>query len=324
LEVLGLAPHRPPAAGSPPPATLAASPEPEPAPRHNLPVQLTSFIGRERETAEIRQRLEAAHLLTLTGTGGCGKTRLALRVAEGLLERYPDGVWFVELAPLTNPDLVPQEVARAMGLVADPAQPILAGLVGYLRGKHLLLVLDNCEHLVEACSHLVDTLLRACPRVRILATSREILGVAGEDAWRVPSLEVPPAAGSPSPDQLSRYEAVELFATRARALDPNFVLTAQQAPAVIEIVRRLDGIPLAIELAAARVKVLSVERIAARLDDQFRLLTGGSRTALPRQQTLRALIDWSYNLLSEPERRLLRRLAVFVGGWTLEAAEAVC
>ncbi len=307
---------------------------------HNLPLPLTSFVGRARELAELQRLLTEApgelRLLTLTGAGGCGKTRLALQVARGVMGSYPDGVWLVELAPLTDPALVPRAVASVLGVHEPPDRPLTAALADFLRAKSLLLLLDNCEHLVLACAELAEELLRSCPDLRILATSRELLGVAGETAWRVPSLQVPRSephvASGMTPgfelgagtSQVPEREAVQLFAERAAALRPGFVVTEQNAPAVVEICRRLDGIPLAIELAAARVKVFAVEQIAAGLDDCFRLLTGGQRTAMPRQQTLRATVDWSYHLLSGPERSLLRRLSVFSGGWTFEMAEAVC
>jgi predicted ATPase/class 3 adenylate cyclase len=298
---------------------------------HNLPVQLTRFIGREQEIAAVKRLLTTTHLLTFTGSGGCGKTRLALQVAADLVDEYADGVWLVELAALADPALVPQTVATVLGVQEQPSRPLAQALIEDLRPKSLLLVLDNCEHLLTATAQLAETLLRACPDLRILASSREGLNIAGETTYRLPSLGVPDLgrlsstlAGADLVSALSHYEAVQLFSDRAAAVVPSFAMTAQNAPGVAQVCHRLDGIPLAIELAAARVRVLSVEQLASRLDDRFRLLTGGSRTALPRQQTLRALIDWSYDLLSEAERALLRRLSVFAGGWTLEAAEAVC
>ncbi len=291
---------------------------------NNLPQQLTSFIGREREMADVRRLLFTTRLLTLTGSGGCGKTRLALQVAAELAESFKDGVWLVELAPLSDPALVPQTVASALHVREQPGRPLLATVSDYLAHKDLLLVLDNCEHLVAACAPMVEVLLRACPSLRIMATSREPLGVAGETTWRVPSLPLPDLLRLPPLENLTQYEAVRLFIERAVAAKPDFSVTNRNAPSVVRTCHRLDGIPLAIELAAARVKVLPVHQIAARLDDRFRLLTGGSRTTLPRQQTLRATMDWSYDLLPAKERMLLRRLAVFAGGWTLEAAEAVC
>jgi predicted ATPase/class 3 adenylate cyclase len=291
---------------------------------NNLPIQLTSFIGREREVAEITRLLSTTRLLTLTGSGGTGKTRLALQVAADALESFADGAWLAELAPLADPDLVPHTVAAAVGAREESSRPLLATLIEHLRARRLLLLLDNCEHVIDACARMADALLRACPQVVILASSREPLGIAGEAPYRVPSLSLPSAEQPPTVATLARYEAMRLFVERAQNVQPTFALTEQNASAVADICRRLDGIPLALELAAARVRVLAVEQVAQRLDNRFRLLTGGSRTALPRQQTLRALIDWSYELLTEAERVLLRRLAVFVGGWTLEAAEEVC
>jgi predicted ATPase/class 3 adenylate cyclase len=290
---------------------------------NNLPIQLTSFVGREEELSEISQAIGTTQLLTLIGMGGLGKTRLSLQVAAGLLDQFPDGVWFVELAPVTDPTLVPQAVALAMGVREEPSRPLPATLADTLRDQQVLLVLDNCEHVAEAAARLAETLLRQCARLRILATSRETLGISGETLYRVSPLALPDARRVIAPDELMQYTAVRLFVDRAAAVKPDFAVTDQNAPALAEICRRLDGIPLALELAAARVKVLTVDQIAVRLEDRFRLLTGGSRTALPRQQTLRALIDWSYDLLSEQERAVLRRLAVFAGGFSLEATESV-
>jgi predicted ATPase/class 3 adenylate cyclase len=291
---------------------------------HNLPAQMTSFIGREREMAEILQALRTNRLVTLTGSGGAGKSRLNLQVGMDCLPQFPDGVWLVELAPVSDPALVPQVLLPIFNLREDSHRTVLEILIDYLREKTLLLILDNCEHLIEACAQLSDSLLQACPALRILASSREALGITGEVAYPVPSLSTPNPANLPSIDKLQRMDSIRLFIERAAAVKPGFALTPDNAASLAQICFRLDGIPLAIELAASRAKVLSPEQIAARLDDRFRFLTGGSRTALPRQQTLRATIDWSYSLLSEPEMTLFRRLAVFVGGWTLEAAEAVC
>jgi len=296
---------------------------------NNLPVQLTSFIGREREMAEVKRLLGTTHLLTLTGTGGTGKTRLSLQVAADILETFSDGVWLVELATLSEPESLVETVAGVLGVREEPDRPLLNVMLNYLRAKNLLLILDNCEHLIAAVARLSDTLLRSCPNLRILASSREALGIAGETTWGVPSLSLPDLfrntlTGAELIETLSQYEAVRLFTDRATAVLPSFAITNENAPAVAQICWRLDGIPLAIELAAARVKVLTLDQISKRLDDSFRLLTGGSRTALPRQQTLRALIDWSYDLLSDAEKKLLRRLSVFVRGRTLEAVEEVC
>jgi predicted ATPase len=297
---------------------------------NNLPVQLTSFIGRENQITEVKDLLSAARLLTLTGPGGTGKTRLALQVAADELDTFSDGVWLVELAPLSDPGLVPQSVAMALDVPEEVGRPRLSTLTDALRARHLLLLLDNCEHVIEACARLAEGLLRACPGLKVLATSREALRIAGESMYQVPSLAFPGRrddrqAPSTTSDatRIAQYEAVRLFIDRALVVAPDFALTDMNAPAVAQICRRLDGIPLAIELAAARVRSLSVEQIAARLDNQFQLLTGGSRT-LQRHQTLRALIDWSHNLLTDQERAPFRRLSVFAGGWTLQAAEAVC
>jgi non-specific serine/threonine protein kinase len=279
-------------------------------PSHNLPAGVTSFIGRAQELVEISRRLSDTRLLTLTGVGGCGKTRLALELARSVLELYPHGVWLVELGPLADPALVAQRVGTVLGIRETAEQPIGVALANALRTRVMLLVLDNCEHLLDACAQLVEPLLQACADLRIVATSREAIGISGEVAWRVPSLEQTPA--------------IQLFVERARAAQPHFVLSDRNSAAVAQICRRLDGLPLALELAAARIDALAPEQIALRLDQRFRLLTDGSRTALPRQQTLAATLDWSYNLLSKSERRFFERLAVFSGGWTLEAAEAVC
>lgn len=291
---------------------------------NNLPTQLTTFIGRENEIAEVKQELESHRLVTLTGSGGTGKTRLSLQVAAELLEKFDHGVWFVELAPLTDSDLIPQTILSTIGIQEQQGKTPLEVLKEYLHEKQTLIVLDNCEHLVSASADVVNTLLNAAPKLKILASSREALGVKGEMSYPVPSLSLPDIKHLPVIEQLSQYEAVRLFIDRALLVAPHFIVDKDNAPHVAQICHRLDGIPLAIELAVARIKMLSVEQISKRLDDRFRLLTGGARTALPRQQTLRALIDWSYDILSDNERLLLRRLSVFAGGWTLEAAEEVC
>jgi predicted ATPase/Tfp pilus assembly protein PilF len=315
LENFGVAP---PGADRTAPATEA------PKKLTNLTRPLTSFIGREREIAEVQELLRESCLVTLTGPGGAGKTRLALQVSEELILGYRDGVWLVELASLSDAALVPQTVAAALNVHEEPNRPVLATLSDYLQTRQLLLVLDNCEQLIEACASLANALLRQCPQLHILATSQHLLDIPGEAVFRVPSLSVPPEQSPPSVERLLEYEAVRLFSERAQASQPRFALVKENVPAVIQVCRQLDGIPLAIELAAARVKVLTVEQIVTRLEDRFRLLTAGQRTVAPRHQTLRAVIDWSYDLLSETERTLLHRLSVFAGGCPLEAAEAVC
>jgi len=322
LLELGAATHAPDSKAETPQPIAEAKSKP-----HNLPIQLTSFIGREKEIIEIKQLLcereRNIRLLTFTGHGGCGKTRLALQAAVQLLDVFPNGVWLVELAPLVDPSLMPQTVAAVLGVKEESGRSILATLTDHLHGKKSLLILDNCEHIIQASAQLSDALLHTCPEVHILTTSREMLGVAGERVFHVSSLSTPDSHKRMLIEDMMNYEAVRLFVERAATVIPNFILTSENAPAVVQVCQRLDGIPLAIELAAARVATLRIEQIATRLDDAFHLLTSGSRTALPRQQTLRALIDWSYDLLSDQERTLLNRLSVFAGGWTLEAAEAV-
>lgn len=288
---------------------------------NNLPQQVTSFIGRGHELREAGRLLASARLLTIVGPGGIGKTRLSLQVAADVLDDYPDGVWFIELASIVDPTLVPKAVAQVLGLPEDGSTPIAQSVCGHLASRRLLLVLDNCEHLVDACARLADALLRAAQEIRILASSREPLNVAGEQTYTLPSLALPNSESGA--EVTARSEAVQLFVERARLRQPAFSVTDQNSKVVAELCARLDGIPLALELAAARVGVLPVDKIAARLSDRFRLLTGGSRTALPRQQTLRALIDWSYDLLGNEEKALFARLSVFAGGWTLDAAESV-
>jgi predicted ATPase/predicted Ser/Thr protein kinase len=292
-------------------------------PRHNLPAQLTSFVGRRREIEEITHLLATTRLLTLSGSGGCGKTRLALQAATELVGRFRDGVWLVDLSPLSEPDLVTSSLAAVLNVQEGSQRSLSEVLSGFVRTRRLLIILDNCEHLISACAHLAETLLKAGADICILATSRESLGLAGERVWRVPSLSAPSSTGTGA-ESIAEFEAVTLFVDRATAVAPSFAISDENAPVIAEICRRLDGIPLAIELAAARLNMLSVDQINERLNDRFRLLTGGSRTALARQRTLEATVDWSYDLLSPTERRLLCRLSVFAGGWTLEAAEAVC
>ena len=291
---------------------------------NNLPRQLSSFVGRQRELGDARAILKGAPLLTLTGPGGVGKTRLSLQIAADVLDEFEDGCWVVELGALADEGLVLESIAAALGVAEQPGRPLSSTLVDHLRTRRVLVLLDNCEHLLEATARHAHVLLTGCPTLRILATSREALGISGESVFPVPSLGLPDADRPATAEQASQWEAVRLFVDRAAAVDPNFRLTDQNARAVIQVCQRLDGIPLALELAAARVRALPVEQIAARLDDRFRLLTGGSRVAVTRHQTLRATIDWSYDLLSEDERAVLRRMSVFAGGGTLSAAEAVC
>lgn len=294
---------------------------------NNLPAQVTSFIGRAEEMTEVKRLLGTTRLLTLTGPGGTGKTRLSLQVAADVLESYPHGVWLVELATVSDTDLIGETIASAIGIREEAGRPPLDTLINAIRGWRMLLVLDNCEHLIAAVAEIAGMLLRRCPDLRILASSREPLSIAGETIWPVPSLDVPEFVRGEETPPMSSFadlEAVQLFVERAAAVRPGFKLTPENALTVARLCWRLDGIALAIELAAARVKLLTPAQILARIDDRFHLLSGGSRNALPRQQTLGALIDWSYDLLSEPERALLRRLAVFVGGRTLEMAEEVC
>jgi non-specific serine/threonine protein kinase len=306
---------------------------------YNLPNQLTSFIGREHELGEIKRLLEENRLLTLSGAGGTGKTRLALHLATQVKDRYTEGVWLVELAALSDPLLVAPTLAQTLKLKEEPGQPLLTTLVDFLQPKETLLLLDNCEHLLEECARLSDRLLRSCPALRILATSRESLNISGELTFRVPSLALPeqnlvisrlsaqaiPGSSAQSAWQnASEYEAVRLFVARARAAQPGFDLSQQNASAVVQVCQRLDGIPLALELAAGRLRGMGIEQLADRLNDRFRLLTGGNRAALPRQQTLLALLDWSYRLLTEAEKVVFARLAIFAGSFSLSATEAVC
>jgi non-specific serine/threonine protein kinase len=331
------------AGAAPGPGAAPTTREPMARPT-NLPRQLTSFVGRAREIEDVRRLLAASALVTLTGTGGVGKTRLALQAMTGRPDAsgrpneppggtlYPDGVVFVDLAPLApgaGTALVASAALAAAGAREAPGQPAAEALVAHLQQRRVLLLLDNCEHVLQSCAPLAAAVLQGCPGVRVLATSREPLGVPGETVWRVPSLALPGQAGADGAPAstgraLERSEAVRLFVERAVAAEPDFRLTDDNGAHVAEVCRRLDGIPLALELAAARVRVLSVEQLAARLDDRFRLLTGGGRTALPRQQTLQTTVDWSHDLLSVPERALFRRLAVFAGGFSLAGAESVC
>jgi predicted ATPase/DNA-binding CsgD family transcriptional regulator len=311
-------------APAPTPGEVVALRPPERPPAGRLPVELTSFVGREREVAEVVAALAGARILTLTGAGGCGKTRLALRAAGAAGARRPDGAWCVELAPIADPGLVAPALATALGVRPLPGRDDLAAAVAALASRRALVLLDNCEHLAEEAAGVAEALARGCPGVTVLATSREPLGAAGEVRWRVPSMTVPAAAEADSPAAALRSDAVRLFVERAGRARPGFVLTAAEAPAVVRICRELDGIPLAIELAAARMGALPAAAVADALADRFRLLTGGPRTALPRQRTLRASVDWSHDLLAEPERTLLRRLGVFAGGFAAATAERVC
>ena len=315
------------AAGRFQPTQRAAPPrdEPPPAGEHNLPAPRTSFVEREREMVQVKRKLAMTGLLTFIGTGGCGKTRLALEVARDLVGIYKDGVWLVELAPLSGPGLVAQEVANVLGVQEQPGRPLIESLLDTLDDKEMLLILDNCEHMIEATAHLADALLNRCRKLRILATSREPLSIGEEVLWRVPPLSLPDAyGGSSTVEGLMRYEAVRLFVDRARQRLHDFEVTQHNADTVARMCRKLGGIPLAIELASARLGALAVEQVAQRLEVSLDVLKGNTRSAVPRQQTLRATLDWSHDLLSEEERALFRRLFVFAGGWTLEAAESVC
>ena len=304
---------------------LSSEPTPRPGPRSTtLPMQLTSFVGRASEVTDVTRLLSKERLVTLVGPGGVGKTRLAVQAAGALAEATPGGTWLIELASLTDPSLVPQIVANSVGLREQAGSTIVDTIILYLQRRPTLLVLDNCEHLVDASARLIDTLLRVCPTVRVLATSREPLRVAGETVWRVPSLSVTPGSNTNADQEPPLSEAVRLFCERAVTASPNFTMSPDDLALVAGICQRLDGIPLAIELAAARLTVLSLNQIATRLDDRFRILKGGDRTALHRHQTLEAAIDWSYELLSAPERALLGRLSVFAGGFSLDALESVC
>ena len=292
------------------------------ASRHNLPAELTSFVGREKPLAELRRLLSTSRLLSLTGSGGVGKTRLAIRLVSDLMNEFAGGVWLVDLASLAAPGLIAQAVANIFGVRESPQRSVRDGLVDYLRDRKLLLLFDTCEHLIDGCAELAEALLRAAPALRIVATSREALGVPGETVYRVPSLSVPEPSASGSPKILDDFEATALFVERATAIQPNFAVHRDGTGPIAAICRRLDGIPLAIELAAAQIAFLSPEQIEARLADGF--LTTGTRTSVTRHRTLDATVKWSYQLLSESERRLFSRLSVFPAPWTLETAEHVC
>src|SRR5271154_6306246 len=295
-----------------------------PTPKHNLPYQLTSFIGRQQEIAQLKGLVTANRLVTLTGAGGAGKSRLAMEVAGQLLDAFADGVWRVDPAALSDAKVLPQAVAAALTLNEQPARPVIETLGDYLASKRLLLVLDNAEHLLDACARLLDVVLARSPYATVIVTSRERLGMAGELTYRVPSLRVPGPGDNLAPDALLTYEGIRLFVDRARLLRPDFSVTSENATSLASICYRLDGIPLAIELAAPRLRSMSVEELNHRLDQRFTLLTDGSQTELPRHRTLRSMIDWSYDLLTDVEQAMLRRVSVFAGGWTLAAAEQVC
>ena len=301
----------------PPLLTLDARP-------NNLPIQLTSFIGRESEMRIIKSLLNESHLLTLMGSGGAGKSRIALQAGADTIDNFSHGVWIVELAQLSEPSYILPEIASALGISLDPKKNIKDVVLDFLREKEMLLILDNCEHMIDECAVIINTLLRYCKKLRIIASSREALRITGENTYRVPSFKLPDLKKAKTVEDISEYEAVRLFIDRAVAIKNDFRITDSNANKVARLVSQLDGIPLAIELAAARVKVLTVEEIYEKLSNRFALLTGGNRTALPRQKTLRAMIDWSYDLLSKEEKLLFERLTVFSDGWTLEAAEEIC
>ena len=290
----------------------------------NLPPQLTSFVNREKAIAEIKGMLESNRTVALVGTGGAGKTRCAIKVGMAVLDAFDDGVWLAELAPISDPTLVAAAIARTLNVQESISQPILDTLLTHLKRKQLLLIADNCEHVIDEARRVIVAILRSCPNVRILATSRESLTIAGEQTFRMPSLPCPSPSETATAELMLQYAAVQLFNDRAVSADHAFALSVESAPDVAEICRRLDGIPLAIELAAARVKVLSPKQLAQKLDERFRVLTGGDRSALPRHRTIRAVIDWSHDLLTDEERRLFRRLSIFAGDFSIEMASAVC
>ncbi|MGH3204609.1 MAG: ATP-binding protein, partial [Streptosporangiaceae bacterium] len=290
---------------------------------NNLPAQLATFIGRGRELSEVRALVGSSRLVTLTGAGGAGKTRLGLQVAAELLDGSGDGVWLVELAAVSDQDAVPSAISEALGIGGQPGRPVLEGLLDALAFQDVLIVLDNCEHLIGACAKMADAILRRCPRVHLLATSREPLGIGGETMYRVPSLSLP-GPGDDDPVSPGSSDAVTLFVERAREQGAGLAVDEQTGPLLVSICRRLDGLPLAIELAAARLRSLSLTGLRDRLDQRFRLLTGGSRAALERQQTLQATVEWSYSLLTGAERSLLGGLSVFAEGFDLDAVEGVC
>ncbi|MFZ1459329.1 MAG: tetratricopeptide repeat protein [Ignavibacteria bacterium] len=291
---------------------------------NNLPVQLTSFIGREKDMQQVKDLLINTRLLTIIGSGGAGKTRLAMQAGADIIDDFANGVYIAEFAPVSDSSLIVQTLLNSLNQQEEPEKSPKEILKEYLKDKELLLILDNCEHLVHECAELSEMLLKSCAKLKIIATSREPLNCSGEQTFRIPSLSLPDISANNTPGQLTQYEAVRLFIERALAVNPDFRVNNENAPALAQICSQLDGIPLAIELAAVRIKMLSLNNIFERLENRFKLLTGGKRTALPRQQTLRAMIDWSYELLSEKEKILWSRLSVFIGGWTLESAEEIC
>ena len=294
------------------------------SPKHNLPHPLTSFIGRDKEIAELARLFASTRLLTLTGSGGCGKTRLAIQLAGQRANAYSDGAWLVELAALTDGTLLPQAIASVLGIKEQVGASLIDTIAEHISSRPLLLVLDNAEHLLDACAQLAESLLRRCERLTILVTSRERLGITGELIYRVPSLTVPDQQTDQTPESIAAYESAQLLIERARLHRPDFAISARNSAAIASICRRLDGVALALELIAPRVRTLSVDELSRRLDQRFELLTEGSRTALPRHRTLRSLMDWSYDLLNDAEKAMLRRVSVFSGGWTLEAVQQVC
>lgn len=292
--------------------------------QNNLPVYLTKFIGRKKEISDLKILISGSRLISLTGPGGTGKTRLAINLLSGLLDEYENGIWLIELSPIANPEIIVNEISAVFGLKEDPGTDLLETLKFFLKDKKTILLLDNSEHLIEKCASVAESLLKSCPGLKIIATSRESFNLSGEAVYKIPPLALPENTNDVSAEILSEYESVKLFIDRAKSVNPGFITSEKTIKTIAELCRHLDGIPLAIELAAKRINVLSVEKILDRLSDRFKLLTGGSPTSLPRQKTLKALIDWSYDLLNFKEQLLLQRLSVFQGGWTLEASEEIC
>lgn len=292
--------------------------------QNNLPSSLSKFVGRRKEIEEIKKIFSNLRLITLTGMGGTGKTRLAIQLVSEMIDEFENGVWIIEFSPITDPDLIVKEISKILNLKEEPERDDLEVLKEYIKDKNILLIFDNCEHLLERCAVITETLLAFCPKLKIISTSREPFNIQGEIIYKIPPLSMPEKIRNKSFEELSDYESVKLFLERANSVNANFLLTHDNIYDVAELCKKLDGIPLAIELAAKRINVLPVDKILARLDDRFKLLTGGSSTALPRQKTLKALIDWSYDLLNPNEQLLLQRLSVFMGGWNLEASEEIC